>query len=72
MKKRRNSLFGGPSSFSGAALPTYEDVGKQWIQCRNDMESAEPGTRVVNSEIAKQVRPTASSCFAMERRKYSD
>ena len=56
MKKRRSSShFGGPASFSGSTLPTYEDVGKQWMQCRLDLESAAPGTRVANKAVAKQV-----------------
>ena len=56
MKKRRsNNLFGGPSSFSGATLPTYGEVGKQWAQTRMDLESQNPGARITNVEVAKQV-----------------
>ena len=56
MKKRRsNNLFGGPSSFSGATLLTYGEVGKQWVQTRIDLESLNPGTRITNVEVAKQV-----------------
>ena len=56
MKKRRsNCLFGGPASFSGATLPTYDDTGRQWQQCRLDLESAEPGRKISDTAVAKQV-----------------
>ena len=55
-KRSSNSLFGAADSLSGAQLPTYLDVGKAWRQCRLDMESENPGTNILNRQIARKVR----------------
>ena len=55
MKRRSNDLFGGPSDFSGGQLPTYGDVGRQWKACCLELESAQPGTKIKNREIAQDV-----------------
>ena len=55
MKRRSNDLFGGPAPFSGATLPTHEDVGKAWKQSRLDLQSAASGSKITNHEVAKHV-----------------
>ena len=57
-KRRLNDLFGGAASFSGSQLPTYGDVGRQWRQSRLEMESANPGVKITNCQVAKQVLAT--------------
>ena len=58
MRTKRNSrdLFGAAELFSGSQLPTYADVGKAWRQCRLDLESEKPGTKVLNRQVARKVR----------------
>ena len=60
MKSKRLSfdLFGAAATFSGSQLPTYHDVGRQWRQCRLEMESANPGKKILNRNVAKDVRTT--------------
>ena len=52
---RSNDLFGAPESFSGGQLPTHLEVGKEWKQCRLDLEAADHGQRVCNPAVAKFV-----------------
>ena len=54
-KSRSGDLFGGATAFSGAKLPTHEDCGKQWRQCRLEMEAAQPGSKIQNRDIAREV-----------------
>ena len=55
-KRSSNNLFGAADSLSGAQLPTFLDVGKAWRQCRLDMESENPGTNILNRQVAWKVR----------------
>ena len=55
-KSRANDLFGAPSNFSRAQLPTILEVGKQWRQCRLDLEAKYPGAKILNRSVAEEVR----------------
>ena len=54
-KRRSCDLFGAPAPFSGSQLPTYREVGKAWRQSRLDLESENPGTKILNRQVAKHV-----------------
>ena len=55
-KSRVNDLFGAPSNFYGSQLPTIREVGKQWRQCRLDLEAKYPGTKILNCSVAEEER----------------
>ena len=55
-QRRSNSFFGGAGNFSGSQLPTYEELGEAWKASRLELEAEQPGSRVVNREVAKDVR----------------
>ena len=42
MSRLRSSLFGGPSNFQQSQLPTYEQVGKQFLQTKNELKAKSP------------------------------
>ena len=45
MSLLRGSLFGGPSNFQQSQLPTYEQVGKQFLQTKNELKAKSPQIR---------------------------
>ena len=55
MSRLRGSLFGGPSDFSQSQLPTYEQVGKQFLQTKNELKAENPKIRNIDHEVAKKV-----------------
>ena len=55
MSKLRGSLFGGPAPFSQAQLPTYLQVGKQFLQTQIDFRDQNPNGKISNYEVAKEV-----------------
>ena len=50
-----NSLFGGPSNFGGAQLPTFRQVRKQFLQSKIDLGAQNPGKIVTDLDVAKNV-----------------
>ena len=38
VRSKRKSLFGGAAPFSKAQLPTYLDVGKQFLQSKLELQ----------------------------------
>ena len=55
MSRLRGSLFGGPSDFSQSQLPTYEQVGKQFLQTKNELKAENPKIWNIVHEVAKKV-----------------
>ena len=51
----RKSLFGGPSNFGGAQLPTYLQVGKQFLMTKIELETENRGKRIFDLGVAKKV-----------------
>lgn len=64
MVKNKPSCFGAPDDFSEARLPTYKEVGRQFLKSRIDLEAEsqkkakendEKGGKVSNREVASRV-----------------
>ena len=55
-KSRADDLFGGAHHFSGAQLPTYEEVGKEWKACKLDLKTETPKEMISNRDVAKKVK----------------
>ena len=54
--RRTTDLFGAPEPFSGAKLPTFGEVGKQWRYSRQQIESKHPGRLAAKWDIAREVK----------------
>ena len=54
-RKLSKSIFGAPADFGGAQLPTYQQVGKQFLKTKNDLRAIEAGKRILDLEVAKKV-----------------
>ena len=54
-KKSSKSIFGAPADFGGAQLPTYQQVGKQFLKTKNDLRASDPGKRILDHDVAKEV-----------------
>jgi hypothetical protein len=52
---RPGSVFGAPEPFSGARLPTYLEVGKQYLQSKIDLSQRFPGRKIKNVAVSAEV-----------------
>ena len=62
MSRVRASLFGGPEAFSGAQLPTYQQVRRQFAQEKIELLSKSGNSHVSENEVAKNVINHYESC----------
>ena len=53
---RKKAGFGAPEDFSMAMLPTYEEVGKQFLQCQNDLKAETKKLWVPNIDVSNEVK----------------
>jgi hypothetical protein len=50
------SFFGAPADFNESQLPTYRDVGRQFLKTKVDLKSQFPNKKVTNREVALEVQ----------------
>ena len=55
VRSKRNSLFGGATPFSKAQLPTYLDVGKQFLQSKLELQASNPKSEITTAQVADDV-----------------
>ena len=53
--RRSEDLFGAPESLLGSQLPTFGDVGKQWRFTQQQLTNEQPGIRISNRDVARDV-----------------
>ena len=52
----QKSFFGKPENFGGGQLPTYRQVGRQFLQTKKDLQAQNLGTKILDHDVAKQVK----------------
>ena len=55
IKMPSHNLFGGPASLVGSQLPTYLDVGKQWLQSKIDLQGTNPNAKITDNQVAHDI-----------------
>ena len=55
IKMPSHSFFGGPASLVGSQLPTYLNVGKQWLQSKIELQAASPNAKITDNQVAHDV-----------------
>ena len=57
----QKSFFGKPENFGGGQLPTYRQVGRQFLQTKKDLQAQNLGTKILGHDVAKQVKQILKS-----------
>ena len=50
VQSKRKSLFGGAAPFSKAQLPTYLDVGKQFLQSKLELQASNSKSKITTAQ----------------------